>query len=1342
MGKLIRLELYNFKSYKGHHVLLFGDAYFTSIIGPNGSGKSNAMDAISFVLGIKSSHLRSTHLRELVYRGRVLRHSTINGDGVAAEEGSNGHTNGNTGDGDDGSGEVVSERNDPKSAWVMAVYEDDAGDEQQWKRTITSQGASEYRINNRVVTAVQFNDALEAENILIKARNFLVFQGDVEAIASQSPKDLTRLIEQISGSLEYKSDYERLKAELEDAGDQQTFQLNRRRGMNSEIKQYQDQKREAENYTKKANERDQAIVTHVLWKLYHFQRQIEESSAEIQKHQNELQEFRRGIAKYERSFDAAKSEHIKITKNVTRVERTIKGKEKEIEEKANSLVPVDEKIEISTKKLSKYTSRIADITKERDSQTATVNSLEKDLKTVARAQAQWEKEWKAASSKRGGHLSEADLQQYSKLKEEVNKRSSTDQIRVENLKRQRAAEEGTVTNLKSTVDNVEWQLSSLETETNKIEDRKTATQQVVHQLEQDIEDKKKALNAMTSERLRITQMRTELEEKLQDVLKKLIDADDGRKQNEREVRMKDTISTLKRIFPGVKGRVSELCKPKQKKYAEAVSTVLGRHFDAVVVDVEKTAKECIQHLRETRSGQATFIPLDTIQVKALNSNLKGMHRNMRPAIETVDYDQSVSRAISYACGNSIVCDDLNTAKYLCYERGVDAKAVTLDGTVIHKGGLMTGGRGPGHQQSRRWEDAEVENLTKLKDKLMKDLAALPSPHRRGNDEELLIAELSALESRHRFATEEFQGLDRNLQSKKKEVDNAKRQLKEAQPKYREKQRALNDLDENISEYQEAVSRVEDEVFADFCRKLGFEDIREYEAQQGSLQQEAAQKKVEFTTQKSRIENQLSFERQRLQATEARIQTLQSQEERDRAMIGELNQERQQTQDALDVLNAELDQLGDQLDEQKDLQTEAAEKLADQRQQVQKRSKTIEATIKAISVHEADIQRHSSDRYTLLRKCKLENVNIPIVPGSVTLSDLPIDDLISGPDPDAMDIDEQEEDPSSAALQAPRVQSHGIEPDFSTLEDDLREQSSPAIESELQDRVRTLDSELDKMAPNMRAVERLETVEAKLRSTEKDFDAARQRYRSTKTAFEDVMHQRSDLFNKAFSHISEQIGPIYKDLTKSTNYPLGGQAYLDIGDTDEPYLDGIKYHAMPPLKRFRDMEHLSGGEKTMAALALLFAVHSYQPSPFFVLDEVDAALDNANVGKIANYIREHAQPGMQFIVISLKTGLFQQSEALVGIYRDQGGNSSSYGNTIELHTWPPVDFRFGYVRIMGASSGYRGEEAEKNELGKKKNQLNGAQTSAELAASFSPSDNDGDVLSALPSGVRACDRVSK
>jgi structural maintenance of chromosome 1 len=196
-----------------------------------------------------------------------------------------------------------------------------------------------------------------------------------------------------------------------------------------------------------------------------------------------------------------------------------------------------------------------------------------------------------------------------------------------------------------------------------------------------------------------------------------------------------------------------------------------------------------------------------------------------------------------------------------------------------------------------------------------------------------------------------------------------------------------------------------------------------------------------------------------------------------------------------------------------------------------------------------------------------------------------------------------------------------------------------------------------MAPNMRATDRLESVENKLRGQEKEFEDSKKHARKAKEAFEKVMERRSDLFNKAYNHISEQIGPIYKSLTQHSNFPAGGQAYLDIESTDEPYLDGIKYHAMPPLKRFRDMEHLSGGEKTMAALALLFAVHSYQPSPFFVLDEVDAALDNTNVARIANYIKEHASPGMQFIVISLKTGLFQNSEALVGIMRDQGQNSS-------------------------------------------------------------------------------------
>ncbi|EXJ63526.1 structural maintenance-chromosome 1 [Cladophialophora psammophila CBS 110553] len=1252
MGKLSRLELYNFKSYKDHHTLLFGDAYFTSIIGPNGSGKSNAMDAISFVLGIKSSHLRSANLKELVYRGRVLRKSVANGEPEANGDGGHDQEEQKEEAEEESQANGTQERDDPKSAWVMAVYEDDAGLEQKYKRTITNQGVSEYRINERIVTAQQYNESLEDENILIKARNFLVFQGDVEAIATQKPQDLTRLIEQVSGSIEYKADYDRLKAELEEATEQQTFQLNRRRGINAEVRQYQEQKREADHFQKKAAERDEAIVTHVLWKMYHLQLQMQESSAQIQKHQEELKEYRRGVEKYEKALDLAKKEHAQASRGVGKIEKLIKSKEKEIEDNTASLVPIDEQISVSTQQLTKYANRANTIIKERATQAAAVAQLEKDLKTVEKAQAQWQKEWEQNASRLGGQLSDADLQLYTRLREEVNKRASADQSRIERLKNDRAPIEATYNNLKNSVESTEHKLRSLENESDALRQRRDALKEVVQEAQVEIDAKRKELNAVVSKRLQAARTRTELDEKLAEVARKLLEADDGRRTNEREGRMRETITMLKRTYPGVKGRVHELCKPKQKKFAEAVSTVLGRHFDSVVVDTEATAKQCIEYLRDHRSGQATFIPLDTIQVKSLNSNLKGMHKGMRPAIDTVDYDQSVARAISYACGNSIICDDLKIAKDLCYNRHVDAKAVTLDGNVIHKSGLMTGGRGR-DQPTRRWDEAEVDRLNKLKDKLMEDFAALPQESSRRAEEQTLQNELAGLESKLRYAKEELEALNKNLQSKMREVDHAKRQLAEERPKMHQEENKLEKIDEDISDYQESVSNVENEIFADFCQKHGFDDIRDYEARQGSLQQEAAQKRLEFVTHKARIEGQLSFEKTRLQQTDDRLLALRDKEQRDKETIDELNEQRQGIQDDLETLKNELDELHAQLDEQRELLTAAAEKLAKQKAEFQMRAKEMESTFRAINALEAEIQRHSATRNSLLRRCKIENIAIPLTEQSASLDSVPVNDL-PVEDADAMDADEDE--PTSSALNNFASSDYGIEPDFDALDDELKEADDEAMETKLQEDIAKLNAVLDKMQPNAHAAQRLAAAEARARDTEQEYIESRDKYTDLKAKFEDAMKKRNELFNKAFSHISEQIEPIYSNLTKSDEFPAGGRAYLT-ADEQEPYLAGVNYHTMPPTKRFRDMEHLSGGEKTMAALALLFAIHSFQPSPFFVLDEVDAALDNANVGKLVNYVKNHARPGMQFIVISLKTGFFQGSEALVGVYRDQGANSS-------------------------------------------------------------------------------------
>ena len=989
------------------------------------------MDAISFVLGIKSSHLRSAHLRDLVFRGRVLKTSRINVDGSATNNKLDGLTNGGASSEQEESANGTQERNDPKSAWVMAVYEDDAGDEQLWKRTITSQGVSEYRINDRVVPAQQYNEALESENILIKARNFLVFQGDVEAIASQSPRDLTRLIEQISGSLEYKADYERLKEAQEEALENQNFTLHRRRGINSEIKQYTDQKNEADNYNKKADERDQAIVTHILWKLYHFQKFIEQSGAEIQKYQEELKEQRRGIEKYNKALEEAKEEQVKVGRDVSKIEKSIKQKEKDLEAGENGLLPIDEKIVITNKNLVNKAGRLAELSKEYDVHSNNVKQSTKDLKTVEKAQELWEREFRKLAEREGRELSTADLQRYNKLKEEVNKKTSADQIKVDRLSRQVKADGETVRSLKSKVDTVDWQAKKLGEELLETGQCKDGINGQIKQIRKEINSKKKTLNEHISERLRLAQLRTEKDEKLQEVLIKLVEAEDGRKQNEKDIRLKTTIADMKRIFPGVKGRVCELCKPVEKRYQTAVSTVLGRNFDAVIVENERTAIECIQYLREQRRGQATFIPLDTIQFTALSINLKGQYRGCRMALDTINYERSLERAFSYVCGNAVICEDLAVSKIICWEKRNDVKAVTLDGSIIHKGGNMTGGQGA-KQDSRRWEDTEVDNLRRLQEKLVLELAALPESRRGASEEEVLQGELAGLEQKLTYIQDEVRAHDRNEINKQKALDHVRHGQGIFKPKYEVKLRELHELEISLKEFQDSVSEVQDEVFADFCRQLGFHNISAYEAQQGSLQQEGALKKLEYSTQKSRLENRINYEQQQLQETESRINVAESRASQDRLLIKELQAGKETTQNELDSLMVELDQLTQQLEQGKLKQNQKAEKVVEKRREMQKRSKNVDGTLKAISGLEADRQLNASSRYTLLRRCKLEDISIPLEEASRGLDQLPLDDVLQI-DSRAMDVDE---DPIATRL--PEVQDYGIEIDFDGLDEDLRE----------------------------------------------------------------------------------------------------------------------------------------------------------------------------------------------------------------------------------------------------------------------------------------------------------------
>ena len=164
-----------------------------------------------------------------------------------------------------------------------------------------------------------------------------------------------------------------------------------------------------------------------------------------------------------------------------------------------------------------------------------------------------------------------------------------------------------------------------------------------------------------------------------------------RSVSERETKLKEAIISLKRIYPGefwklatvmilltrkgVYGRLIDLCKPTQRKYETAISIILGRNQDSIVVDKEKTAIECIRYMRDQRIGQATFLPLDTLKVKPVNEKYRTFVKGAKMALDVIEVDSAVELAIHYACGNALVCDTTEIAKYICYEKRQEVKGM-------------------------------------------------------------------------------------------------------------------------------------------------------------------------------------------------------------------------------------------------------------------------------------------------------------------------------------------------------------------------------------------------------------------------------------------------------------------------------------------------------------------------------------------------------------------------------------------------------------------------------------------------------------------------------------------
>ncbi|CAN1245025.1 Structural maintenance of chromosomes protein 1 [Linum grandiflorum] len=1204
-GRILKLEMENFKSYKGFQTIgPFKD--FTAIIGPNGAGKSNLMDAISFVLGVRTGQLRGAQLKDLIYAF------------------------------DDKDKEQKG-----RKAFVSLVYLLASGAELHFTRGITSAGASEYRIDGKVVNWDEYNGKLRSLGILVKARNFLVFQGDVESIASKNPKELTALLEQISGSEEFKRDYEDLGEQKGRAEEKTALVYQRKRTIVGERKQKKAQKEEAEKHNRLQAELKSLKREHFLWQLFTTEKDVkvlnDKRVAETTEREGVFQE----LVNFEKQASDKKKEQAKYLKEITQLEKKIAERSSKLEKHQPELLKLNEEMKRLSSKIKSTRKDLDRRREERKKNTGEVQELQTGIQDLMAKL----KDLNERSKDSSGNLPLADTQltEYFKIKDNAGMKTSRLRDEKEVLDRQQHADMEAEKNLEENLQ----QLRNREQELNSQEDQIRARRQNIldtsAKQKDEVSELKKELRMIQDKHQDTKNKHQNLKSKIEEIDNQLRELKADKFENQRDAQLSKTVENLKRLFQGVHGRMTDLCRPKHNKYNLAITVAMGRFMDAVVVEDENTGKECIKYLKQQRLPPMTFIPLLSIRTKPVPEWMRTLGGTSRVVFDIIEFDPVLKKAILYAVGNTMVCDDLDEAKKLGWDgKGERIKVVTVDGTLLTKSGTMTGGTSGGMEaKSKQWDDKKddkkIEGLKKKKAQFESELEELGSLREIHLRESEASGRISGLEKKIQYAEIEKRSIEDKLKNLKKDKKTVKEEISRLSPELLKLKGAIEKRGDSIRVVEVRINEVVDRIYEDFSRTVGVANIREYEENHLKAAQHVADERLSLSNQLSKLKYQLEYEQKR--DAGARIRKLES-------SLNNLENELKHSQKKEAEVKSTVDKTTSEIDGWKEEVQEWKSKAEDSDKEIQKWKKQgsdvttkISKLNRSINSQGEQIDQLLSRKQDIVDKCDLEHINLPTIP-------------------DPMETD--------SVIPGPYF-------DFSELNISLLQDKTSAdrekTEQEFKKNIDAKISEIERTAPNLKALEQYEALLEKEREVSEEFAIANKEESQVADAYNSVTKKRHDLFMEAFNHISKIIDKIYKQLTKSNTHPLGGTAYLNLENEDEPYLHGIKFTAMPPTKRFRDMEQLSGGEKTVAALALLFAIHSYRPSPFFILDEVDAALDNLNVAKVARFIRskscqqnrmdheEENGSGFQSIVISLKDSFYDKAEALIGVYREADGGYS-------------------------------------------------------------------------------------
>lgn len=1070
-------------------------------------------------------------------------------------------------------------------------------------RRVYRSGVSEFYLNKQSCRLKDIID-LFMDSGLGQESFSIISQGRVEEVLSSKAEERRAIFEEAAGVLKYKQRKRRATYKLMETREN----LKRVDDIIYEIEQQinplKKQSKIAENYLMQMESLKQHEISLLITEIENLHKEWKELLTCLdEKKMNELQ-FKTKIHQKEAQIEVKRNNLQKTDEKIeslqtkllemTQQAEQLEGKKQVLNERMKHFSRDKEKL-ITQKENAKE--QLENIQKTLQNDEITYNELEKNKDKIEQEILKLNNKLTVDQNQLLAEIEEYKSEYIEYLNKQAASRNEIQSIRqqLEQLERRRNSQTEKMKNLSSEAESIETKKTDLWNAYMEKKQEYLAGEESVKTLKRKLNEKREHFNCAQEKLYKGRQTITKLASR-KEILEEMKESFQGFFYGVKAVLQAKQRGQL----AGIHGAVIE-CIDVPKQYIMAIETVLGGQAQHIIVKNDHAAREAIAWLRHTNKGRATFLPLTTIQPRVLTPDLMKKIENQAGfigiAARLVHTSDKYMKTVDYLLGNVLVAKTLKTANEIAKLTAHRYRIVTIEGDIITPGGAMTGGTNKNLKQSLFTRDTELQDLT---EKLSRFRHKAKVFEQEILEQEQTIEQIiQELEKQEQLLGVKQQGLHKKHEA------------------YKACEMTQTSLHDTFTFYRQNQQQFEHE-----CQRLKENDMR-LQADLTTIQQslQTIQNKIDYLTkqEKELRESQIQYQsdihgyqislaeqEERIRNQSEKVKTIKKQ------LIEVNNQYEGYSHDLAKLVHSQETETTAVMEEEIQAKRRHITELT---KLVQEKRTTRLKLTRGLQDGELELKEDQKKYYTLIEDIQQLEVKAA-----------------------RLDTDLENR---LASLQADYTIT--FERASQSYERTSNIDETKKCVNQLKERIKALGTvNLGSIDEYKRIFERHEFLETQ----KTDLIDAKQTLYSIISEMDHVMKER---FEKTFLQIKREFTIVFKELFG------GGHASLTLTEPENILDTGIEIVAQPPGKRLQNLGLLSGGERALTAISLLFSILRVRPVPFCVLDEVEAALDEANVIRFAKYVKLHSKD-TQFIVITHRKGTMEEADVLYGITMQESGVS--------------------------------------------------------------------------------------